>query len=80
MVTRADFPNRTVFFAGYTDGQNSYLPSKRAYEVRKGYEYEVEQMHIYIKAPYPLSDKMPDTYIAGIEKTIKDVIDKEKEK
>ncbi len=39
---RAAFPDRTIFFAGYTNGQNSYLPSEHAYEVRKGYEYEVE--------------------------------------
>jgi hypothetical protein len=77
MVTRNHFPNKTIFFAGYTDGQNSYLPSKRAYEVRKGYEYEVEQMHIYIKAPYPLSERMPDTYISGVEKTIKDALESE---
>ena len=48
---RSDVP---IFFIGYTNGQNSYLPSKYAFE-REGYEYEREQMHIYIGAPYPLS-------------------------
>ena len=70
MEARAAFPDRTVFFAGYTGGQNSYLPSARAYEVRKGYEYETEQMHIYIKAPYPLSEEMPAAYSESVFKTI----------
>lgn len=74
MEARAAFPDRTVFFAGYTNGQNSYLPSGRAYEVRKGYEYEVEQMHVYIKAPYPLSDKMPAVYSNAVVKTIAEVL------
>ena len=74
MEARAAFPDRTVFFAGYTNGQNSYLPSARAYEVRKGYEYEVEQMHVYIKAPYPLSERMPSVYREGVIKTISDTI------
>jgi len=77
MEARAAFPDRTVFFAGYTNGQNSYLPSARAYEVRKGYEYEVEQMHVYIKAPYPLSEKMPSVYREGVIKTISDTIAEE---
>jgi hypothetical protein len=74
MEARAAFPDRTVFFAGYTNGQNSYLPSARAYEVRKGYEYEVEQMHVYIKAPYPLSERMPSVYREGVIKTINETI------
>ena len=74
MEARAAFPDRTVFFAGYTNGQNSYLPSARAYEVRKGYEYEVEQMHVYIKAPYPLSERMPLVYREGVIKTINETI------
>lgn len=70
MEARQHFPGRTVIFAGYTNGQNSYLPSAHAYEYRKGYEYEIDQMHVYIKAPYPLSDKMPEVYSGAIEKTI----------
>lgn len=77
MEARAAFPDRTIFFAGYTNGQNSYLPSERAYQVRKGYEYEVEQMHVYIKAPYPLSEKMPSVYREGVIKTIGDTIAQE---
>ena len=74
MNTRKAFPGKTIFFAGYTDGQNSYLPSARAFEVRKGYEYETEQMHVYIKAPYPLSDKVPEVYQKGVIKIIDDAI------
>lgn len=70
MATRAFFPDRTLFFAGYTNGQNSYLPSAHAYQYRKGYEYEIEQMHVYIKAPYPLSHQMPEAYQAAILNTI----------
>jgi hypothetical protein len=77
MEARAAFPDRTVFFAGYTNGQNSYLPSEHAYEVRKGYEYEIEQMHVYIKAPYPLSERMPSTYREGVIRTIREPLESE---
>ncbi len=77
LETRAAFPDKTLFFAGYTNGQNSYLPSARAFAVRKGYEYEIDQMHVYIKAPYPLSETMPDTYTTAIRETIRKVIDAE---
>ena len=70
MTAREQFPGKTVIFAGYTNGQNSYLPSAHAYEYRKGYEYEIDQMHIYIKAPYPLSDRMPQAFSDAIQKTI----------
>lgn len=70
MTARGQFPGKTIIFAGYTNGQNSYLPSAHAYEYRKGYEYEIDQMHVYIKAPYPLSDKMPGAFSDAIQKTI----------
>lgn len=73
-AARKAFPGQTVFFAGYTNGQNSYLPSEHAYEVRKGYEYEIEQMHVYIKAPYPLSPEMPAAYAKAVNETIEKVI------
>jgi len=57
-------PDTPVLFVAYTNGQNSYLPSKHAFQV-DAYEYEKEQMHIYIKAPYPLSNSMPDVYEAA---------------
>jgi len=69
-AARAAFPGETIFFAGYTNGQNSYLPSEHAFVFKKGYEYEIEQMHVYIKAPYPLSSSMPRTFLEGIKKTI----------
>ena len=75
MEAREAFPGKTVFFAGYTGGQNSYLPSAHAFATRKGYEYEIEQMHIYIKAPYPLSEKMPEAYKEAIFQTIAAVND-----
>ncbi len=71
---REAFPQKTIFFAGYTNGQNSYLPSERAYKVRKGYEYETEQMHIYIKAPYPISPAAPAVYAEGVKKILSDAI------
>lgn len=71
MTVREQFPGQTVFFAGYTNGQNSYLPSAHAFSYRKGYEYEIDQMHVYIKAPYPLSDKMPEAFAAAAEHIIK---------
>lgn len=75
MEAREAFPGKTVFFAGYTGGQNSYLPSAHAFATRKGYEYEIEQMHVYIKAPYPLSDKMPEAYKEAVFQTIASVND-----
>ena len=74
MEARAAFPESMVFFAAYTNGQNSYLPSEHAYQVRKGYEYEIEQMHVYIKAPYPLSEKMPSIYREGVLETIRETL------
>ena len=74
MGARSHFPGKTVIFAGYTNGQNSYLPSAHAYEYRKGYEYEIDQMHIYIKAPYPLSDTMPAAFAGAIDKTIQQAL------
>lgn len=62
---REAFPENHVMFFAYTNGQNSYLPSKEAYLSDK-YSYETKEMHIYIGAPYPLSDKMPDKYIESI--------------
>lgn len=73
-IARAVFPDETVFFAGYTNGQNSYLPSAHAYQHRVGYEYETEQMHVYIRAPYPLSEKMPEIYQNAVISIIKEVI------
>lgn len=70
LETRAAFPGRTIFFAGYTNGQNSYLPSAHAFEHRKGYEYEIDQMYVYIKAPYPLSDRMPTSYARAVRETV----------
>lgn len=67
---RDAFPDETVFFAGYTNGQNSYLPSAHAYRHHKGYEYEIDQMHVYIKAPYPLSSEMPAIYRNAVTETI----------
>ena len=60
-ILRESKPDASVLFIAYTNGQNSYLPSKHAFMV-DAYAYEKEQMHIYIKAPYPLSDAMPDVY------------------
>jgi len=74
MEARETFAGNKLFFAGYTNGQNSYLPSEHAYEVRKGYEYEIEQMHVYIKAPYPLSPSMPSVYKSAVANTIWSVL------
>lgn len=71
---RKSFPGQTLIFAAYTSGQNSYLPSAHAYKVHKGYEYEIDQMHIYIRAPYPLSNQMPSVYAEGLFKTAAEVL------
>ncbi|OJV83284.1 MAG: hypothetical protein BGO34_16570 [Bacteroidia bacterium 44-10] len=71
-LLRENNPDNPVFFIAYTNGQNSYLPSKYAFG-RDGYEYEKEQMHIYIGTPYPLSDEMPAVYEMAIEQVVNDV-------
>lgn len=73
-LLREDHPGIPIFFIAYTNGQNSYLPSKYAFE-RDAYEYEKEQMHVYIGAPYPLSDEMPVVYETAIKQVVNDVID-----
>ncbi len=67
-------PDLPLFFIGYTNGQNSYLPSRYAYE-HDGYEYEREQMHVYIRTPYPLSNKMPAVYESAMLETVGNVTD-----
>jgi hypothetical protein len=73
-LLRENNPGIPLFFIAYTNGQNSYLPSKYAFG-RDAYEYEKEQMHIYIGAPYPLSDEMPVVYETAIKQIVNDVID-----
>lgn len=69
---RKSLPGRDVLFIAYTNGQNSYLASKYAYTA-KGYDYETRQMHVYIDAPFPLSDRMPDVYEAAIKDIVETV-------
>ena len=68
-ILRESKPDTPVLFVAYTNGQNSYLPSNHAFQV-KAYEYEKEQMHIYIRAPYPLSDSMPMVYETAAKQII----------
>ncbi len=68
-ILRESKPGTPVLFVAYTNGQNSYLPSKHAFQVNE-YKYEKEQMHIYIKAPYPLSDSMPVVYETAAKQII----------
>lgn len=70
---RKSLLSHPILFIAYTNGQNSYLPSRHAYETDE-YEYEREQMHIYIKAPYPVSDRMPSVYESAIKEVIENVI------
>lgn len=71
-LLRENNPGITLFFIAYTNGQNSYLPSKYAFG-RDAYEYEKEQMHIYIGAPYPLSAEMPVVYEMAMKQVVNDV-------
>lgn len=70
MEAKKSFPDRNVIFAAYTNGQSSYIPSRRAYSVRKGYEYEIEQDFVYTKAPYSLSETSAAVYEENMFKTI----------
>ena len=71
-ILRESQPDTPLLFVAYTNGQNSYLPSKHAFQVN-GYEYEKEHMHVYIKAPYPLSDAMPDVYETAARQIVQEV-------
>jgi hypothetical protein len=74
MELRKANPGKEILFIAYTNGQNSYLPSAYAYaSSNPGYNYEKKEMHVYIGAPYPLSDKMPAVYSSGIEKMVREV-------
>lgn len=68
-ILRESMPDVPVLFIAYTNGQNSYLPSAHAYQT-DSYAYEKEQMHIYIKAPYPLSANMPAVYEEAMKQLI----------
>ncbi|MBQ5517179.1 MAG: family 20 glycosylhydrolase [Bacteroidales bacterium] len=75
VALRERFPDTPLLFIAYTNGQNSYLPSKTAFEDTSGkYDYEVKQMHVYIGAPYPLSERMPDVYLDGITDIVREVL------
>ncbi|MCL1822569.1 MAG: hypothetical protein FWG22_07080, partial [Prolixibacteraceae bacterium] len=73
-ILRESKHNTPVLFVAYTNGQNSYLPSKHAFQTN-AYAYEKEQMHIYIKAPYPLSANMPDVYETAAKQIIHDIFE-----
>ena len=75
VALRERFPDTPLLFIAYTNGQNSYLPSKTAFEDTTGkYDYEVKQMHVYIGAPYPLSERMPDVYLDGITDIVEEAL------
>ena len=75
VALRERFPDTPLLFIAYTNGQNSYLPSKTAFEDTSGkYDYEVKQMHVYIGAPYPLSERMPDVYLDGITRIVEEAL------
>ena len=69
---RESLPETPILFIAYTNGQNSYLPSSHAYR-SQGYLYEKEQMHVYIKAPYPLSESMPQVYEAALKELLENI-------
>ncbi|MDO4736867.1 MAG: neutral/alkaline non-lysosomal ceramidase N-terminal domain-containing protein [Bacteroidia bacterium] len=70
---RSEFPATPIFFAAYTNGQNTYLPSKVAY-TSEIYDYDTKLIHVDIGTPYPLSDKMPDCYSAALKEVAAEVI------
>lgn len=69
---RASLPEVTLLFIAYTNGQNSYLPSRHAYST-ESYDYETRQMHVYIDAPYPLSSSAPEVYEKALRKIVESV-------
>ena len=72
-ILRESKPDTPVLFIAYTNGQNSYLPSRHAYE-SDAYVYEKEEMHVYIKAPYPLSNNMPVVYERAAKEILNEIL------
>ena len=46
------FPEYTVFFFGYTNGESGYLPDQEAFDIGG---YEVEQAYVFFNEPSPLA-------------------------
>lgn len=67
--------DRPMLFIAYTNGQNSYLPSAHAYKTPY-YEYEKNQMFVYVKSPYPLSSKFPAIYSKALYDIMKKALAK----
>lgn len=65
LEARAAFPGDDLL-RGIHQRAELLPPSAHAFDHRRGYEYEIDQMHIYIKAPYPLSDRMPASYAQAV--------------
>jgi len=72
-IIRKNMPGTPILYIAYTNGQNAYLPSKHAFQCNS-YKYEKEQMHVYIKTPYPLSDTMPEVYEKAIKELLNNII------
>lgn len=66
---REKFPGIPIIFAAYTNGQNAYLPTENAFnDIR--YDYEINQMYVYVKSPYPFSPRMPDVYESALKRVV----------
>ena len=74
VALREAFPERKIIFAGYANGQNAYLPSQHAFAVHKGYEYELDLMHVYIGSAFPLSDCAPAAYSSAARAAVQSVL------
>lgn len=64
-----------MLFIAYTNGQNSYLPSAHAYQTPY-YEYEKNQMFVYVKSPFPLSADFPAVYSKALYDILAKALDK----
>ena len=72
-ILRESNPETPILFVAHTNGQNSYIPSNHAYQV-DAYAYEKEHMHIYIRAPYPLSNTMPIVYENAAKQIVREIL------
>ena len=70
-ILRKSFPDQTILFVGYTNGESGYLPDKEAFSFGG---YEVEQAYIYIGEPSPLSPEAEMIFLDHAREQINSVL------
>ncbi len=70
-ILRENFPDQTILFVGYTNGESGYLPDKEAFSFGG---YEIEQAYIYLGEPSPLTPEAEKIFLDHAREQIKSVL------